>query len=58
MYAWEVFYTEKVSSIRTKEIEIIIKLIKVAAGEGVNNNITPFLVTLNLSFFYVMLQIT
>ncbi|XP_052092541.1 multidrug resistance-associated protein 1-like [Mytilus californianus] len=46
MYAWEPFYTEKVSSIRTKEIGIIIKLIKVAAGEVVNNTLTPFLVTL------------
>ncbi|CAG2221076.1 ABCC3 [Mytilus edulis] len=48
MYAWEVFYTEKVSFIRTKEIEVIIKLIKVAAGEGVINNLTPFLTVVSL----------
>ncbi|XP_063420619.1 multidrug resistance-associated protein 1-like [Mytilus trossulus] len=51
MYAWEVFYTEKVSSIRTKEIEIIIKLIKIAAGEGVNNNLSQFL----MNFFMVLI---
>ncbi|CAC5413633.1 ABC transporter C family member 5,Canalicular multispecific organic anion transporter 1,Multidrug resistance-associated protein 6,Putative uncharacterized protein YKR104W,ABC transporter C family member 8,Multidrug resistance-associated protein 1,Cystic fibrosis transmembrane conductance regulator,ABC transporter C family member 12,ABC transporter C family member 14,Canalicular multispecific organic anion transporter 2,ABC transporter C family member 7,Putative ABC transporter C family member 15,ATP-bindin len=48
MYAWEPFFTEKVSSIRTKEIEIIIKLIKVAAGEVVNNTLTPFLTVVSL----------